>query len=831
MNYIEWNNALAKRYFDDVTEAQTFLCITRDTLRDISGLPTEEEALKDFIRALSMGPPWTQISGCWTIPSKAHNCLHPDPEYQNRRRRTTDKKILNEHVHWKRFKEWNKIHPPYLAYLFLFVLAWTEREDSTSNENELHGNNYYEPLNRLLRINGECEPVTSFREDYEFDDKKISLNDLWNDLEEWSVWCRDDGKARVCLPENNGVSDKYVFFPKYYGLLKATDLSRLNSLFVAMENDGQIARDQVPATVAFVEKVLRFRNVSSFLSKSCLSNLRSAIGSDDHSLAEAVGRLLQSKYRLCDGLSDDELLQTATSRNPRLAASLLRVMGRNGNLKLACRLRSMSALEKLPLEDGGEYMFEGDGREVVVNWIAGSEWFSLMEFPGIDLLSGMELHSSALRIKASMPRKEFIVMHPAEPHFLNGCKVEVNEVERSKKYTLLLQGPTRPVLDGIQLNELGIACPQGMSCYSFSVPSDATRDSWPQTLPPLLEEKAPSPKLYLSGFRMEPRSTRFPIGLPIRIRCNLDNVQPKTKSDVKCEIKEIDEGCWILEPFEQGEITLSLIDLANNQPPVGWQDVTISIESLYQDGTSDRAFEPLLRLEASIDPYPSAFVVLEGGMRDPREGGASCHTASYLEAGIPRMRVVAANIPESIGVYVDDKLISPSSSDVYTLPPMTVGDHSIKVMSGLLLLSSKRVRICSEPEFWVDCLSRDRNQPTEISQSLVADVRGDVGLVFDWEVRCGELNLNQGKATIDPTGVFRGVLLVRDHVRLEAGRTYELRFGFGGKFTASRWFRFKPGLQTRVSPSRQPASGGFNSLANALDGFSFPENSMGGDKP
>jgi len=82
MNYIEWNNALAKRYFDDVTESQTFLCITRDTLKDISGLSTEQAALDDFIAAVKNGPEWTQISGCWSIPSKAHNCLHPIPSIE-----------------------------------------------------------------------------------------------------------------------------------------------------------------------------------------------------------------------------------------------------------------------------------------------------------------------------------------------------------------------------------------------------------------------------------------------------------------------------------------------------------------------------------------------------------------------------------------------------------------------------------------------------------------------------------------------------------------------------------------------------------------------------
>ena len=189
------------------------------------------------------------------------------------------------------------------------------------------------------------------------------------------------------------------------------------------------------------------------------------------------------------------------------------------------------------------------------------------------------------------------------------------------------------------------------------------------------------------------------------------------------------------------------------------------------------------------------------------------------------MRVLAENISESIEVLVDEKLILPSSGGIYTLPQMTAGEHWIKVMNGPSLILSRRICISSEPEFSVDCLSRDRNHPTEISQSLVADVRGDAGLVFDWEVRCGNVKLNQGKATIDPTGVYRGVLLVRDHAGLESGKTYEVRFGFCGKHTASRWFRLKPGLKSKVLPSRKTPSGGFNSLANALQGLSFPDNS------
>jgi len=112
MNYIEWNEALVKRYFCNVNAAQTFLCITIDTLKDVAGFPSEEHALKSFIKAFKEGPYWTRnvagedhLPGCRTILSKAHNCLHPNPDWENQPARANEKLDLSDHVYWREWED------------------------------------------------------------------------------------------------------------------------------------------------------------------------------------------------------------------------------------------------------------------------------------------------------------------------------------------------------------------------------------------------------------------------------------------------------------------------------------------------------------------------------------------------------------------------------------------------------------------------------------------------------------------------------------------------------------------------------------------------------
>jgi hypothetical protein len=239
MNYIEWNNALAKRYFDDVTEAQTFLCITRDTLKDISALATEQAALDDFIAAVKNGPEWTQIDGCGTIPSKAHNCLYPDLYWSRLRTDSREKHNLAGHVGWRGWKWEGKTlqHPPYLAYLLLLVLSWTERGEAD------HGGQFYNPLNRILGLEGDKRIESKHlgaAARYKYNNAIITFNDMWQDLEKWS-W-----EDRVTCPQSWDTS-KLKF--RWYWLVDVVDGFWVDCNPGRREAVGRPERRVVAATV------------------------------------------------------------------------------------------------------------------------------------------------------------------------------------------------------------------------------------------------------------------------------------------------------------------------------------------------------------------------------------------------------------------------------------------------------------------------------------------------------------------------------------------------------------------------------------------------------
>ena len=130
MNYLEWNNKLGAHFFCKGASDKVFLCVTAETLREVSGLDLQA-AKRSFVRAIKQGPFWADIAGCKTVPSKAHNCLHPLPSWQQYSRTDErEKRTLTGHVHWSEFPGLSFEYPPYVAYLCLLVLSLTERPDN-----------------------------------------------------------------------------------------------------------------------------------------------------------------------------------------------------------------------------------------------------------------------------------------------------------------------------------------------------------------------------------------------------------------------------------------------------------------------------------------------------------------------------------------------------------------------------------------------------------------------------------------------------------------------------------------------------------------------------
>lgn len=842
MNYCGWNRKLGDHFFGERSRGKRiFMCVTRETLAEVSGL-SHEEALTDFVGAVCEGPDWTRIRGCTLIETKVHCCLHVDPRWgqhwsdeETNPQGVRELQDLSTHIHWAEYQMTKPRgdegdsgngeesgtggYPPYLGYLAAFVLAWTERDS------DYNGHDYYDPLLDLLdrgRTRWTSKPA--FNRPYSFKGKALKMNDVWRDL---MRFCEAYDRGELVLPDSVLRDGHYVGAPMFLGLMKASDLRGLEGLFAAMEESKDLDPSCVPLAKAFVSRVVGSRHAGSFLSARCLEDLGKACKDEDKSMAEAYGRLLQGKYRDFDGLPDEG--EQAQGGRRRRGARLLRVLDRNGRIRVVCRLRSEAALRKLALEEDADYVFTGEGFEASTRWIAPFEWFNPMDAPGHDPMGALDLECAALRIKAAMPAKDFVVLHNPGLYFLAGCRVEVDEVERGRQYVMLAKGTGEPGLGGIKLTKLNTPCSQGLSCWAFSVPGDATEDGWPDELPPLAEATSTKPRLSFSGFRLASRAARFPVGLPVRIRCSQDNVELQARGIEGLRLKAEDEGEWVLEASQPGEVALSLLSRETQLAPEGWQDQRIQIESLDAGENAPVEFPMKLIGDTGAPPYPEALVELVGGARDPRGGdGNACET--YFATAAPKVKVVARTPKGTEGwkVLSNGKPCTRAQGGLYDLPSVEVGKTQvIEVKDDDTLLRSLKLGFSREPELRVKCASANRGKPVEVAVSLAATVSGDAGLVFDWEVRDGEVHMAGGQAMVAPSSVWRGVLMSRADAVIQPGKTYEVRFGFSGRFTVSQWFRFK-GVRQQGGTANPLRRGGFNSLENAFKGLQFPDSEEGG---
>ena len=299
MDYLEWNRVLGEHFFPSVKTdgSSNYLCVTGQLLADLGGFTDPDLAIRDFIDAILKGPKWTQIERCSTVLSKAHNCLNPDPKWEKRKvffGRKIEKIELVGHIHWKNFKDYSDYHPPYLAYLCLFILAFTERHD------EDFALNYYNPLARLL---GTQENIPLGKR-YFCDGKENTINTIWRDLEEW---VSEKGITGFKLPPEK--QEDYIYIPLYFGLLKARDLRNLDSLFSLLEQNKILDPDNVPAAIQFVEMLSSLPELPKYFSNEGVQ----AIRDNDLTKKRALGSLLYARYLAWDGNPEEKTAGSSPS--------------------------------------------------------------------------------------------------------------------------------------------------------------------------------------------------------------------------------------------------------------------------------------------------------------------------------------------------------------------------------------------------------------------------------------------------------------------------------------------------------------------------------------
>ncbi len=119
MNYLEWNNLIARKFFNEEMAGREVLIYVNEDI--INQLESEADVgVEDFIRCIKTGPFWVE---------EGDIC----------------KKALQSYVNWRDNQQLE--YPPYIAYLAFFSLAATIGGDFDSKA-------YYPRFWKLLDEHG-----------------------------------------------------------------------------------------------------------------------------------------------------------------------------------------------------------------------------------------------------------------------------------------------------------------------------------------------------------------------------------------------------------------------------------------------------------------------------------------------------------------------------------------------------------------------------------------------------------------------------------------------------------------------------------------------------
>ena len=205
MNYLEWNNAIAARFFrDEMADRRVFLAVTEAEIQRIGkgyGVGSD-----DFLCAVRTGPPWTS--------SESDVC----------------RKALAARYKWH---ERNFTYPPYIAFLAVFVMAADSNEDFGPLA-------YYGPLSKLL---DQSVGINQFKPTYE----------LWFDLANWSRRIKGGslGIFRPGIPASSQFIN--VGLPRSQTLLLSDEQAALPRFFW----DNNLDPTSLPSEAALIRALSR----------------------------------------------------------------------------------------------------------------------------------------------------------------------------------------------------------------------------------------------------------------------------------------------------------------------------------------------------------------------------------------------------------------------------------------------------------------------------------------------------------------------------------------------------------------------------------------------
>ena len=216
LTYIDWNNEIAKHFFNpEKAGTRVWFSVERELIEKIA--QRNDTNFISFIEAVKKGP-----------------------DFVNRPRQTICSKATATFEEWQPNKDQFE-YPPYIAYLVLFVLAVNHGDSEDFSEID-----YYGRLNSLV---GENISTNHF---------KPTL-DLWDDLENWS---QRDKQGAWGEFHNDTIGNKfYVGIPLYQVILSKEDKKNLPEIFWKMgwDSDSNPTEEEIISALKIHKTLLSNR--------------------------------------------------------------------------------------------------------------------------------------------------------------------------------------------------------------------------------------------------------------------------------------------------------------------------------------------------------------------------------------------------------------------------------------------------------------------------------------------------------------------------------------------------------------------------------------------
>lgn len=374
MNYLEWNNAIGKWFFnEEKAEKEVYLFISKQDIIRIgkdNGLNgKDEEIFIDYIQAIKNSIPAEKKD--WNILQCVHYIYFLQKELEEKSSEQLE-------------------YPLYIGYLSLFVLPLVEKRSLN-----LRADAYYPPVRNFLR-KYELPLLPNQNETFNW-------NRIWQDLEEWSILKKNTELGYFELHPFKNKNWVYVGKPLSQSIFPIQAIRKLPKFF---EISGLVPGEEIDNNTF---RNLLITNGERYLGLS--SKVLNVIGDSENELGHSIISVVIRNYQGWTGVTDEFDSDTETIKKGNVIAQLRLCI--EGD-----KVRGFKTYYRLytKLDFPEDLTFINDGQKYECHQV-GKGWSNQLFLP---FSEEIELQDNLNKWKAKFPEKDVRLLINGKNFHLSG---------------------------------------------------------------------------------------------------------------------------------------------------------------------------------------------------------------------------------------------------------------------------------------------------------------------------------------------------------------------------------------------------------------------------